>query len=158
MPDNPPKDKAQDKDKGGPAFGQGVPNAPAAAPANPPQPGGNVVQTPGQTQPAAGQAPPVQQQQATKPTAQATGTATGTGSPAAPKADMTLAHTLAQTMALIQAQQSAPAVGRDDADETHEGGKYVVDGREVNAWGADFREGQSAHDDNPELTRFNRPR
>jgi hypothetical protein len=143
MPDNPPKDAPK-----------GV--APAAGPQ---QSGGNVVQTPGQTQPAAGQAPTVQQQQA-KPTAQATGTATGTGTgtPAAPKADMTLAHTLAQTMALIQAQQSAPAVGREDADETHEGGKYVVDGREVNAWGADFREGQSAHDDNPELTRFNRPR
>jgi hypothetical protein len=154
MPDNPPKDKdkGQGQDKGGPPFGQGVPPAPAATPANPPQPGGNVVQTPGQTQPAAGQAPPVQQQ-AAGTTAQAAGTGTG-----APKVDMTLAHTLAQTMALIQAQQSAPAVGRDDADETHEGGKYVVDGREVNAWGADFREGQSAHDDNPELTRFNRPR
>lgn len=43
-------------------------------------------------------------------------------------------------------------------DKTVPGGKYMVEGVEVNAWGQPYREGQHPDDDNPEIPRLPRPR
>lgn len=67
------------------------------------------------------------------------------------------ADLLVRTMQLLQQQQAGrPATATADMDETHPGGKYLIDGQLVNAWGKPFVEGQDPHKDNPELTPFNR--
>jgi hypothetical protein len=72
---------------------------------------------------------------------------------AAPAVDPALVHAFAAAMRVVQGDAPAkagPPVATPGLDRAEPGGKYVVDGRPVNAWGKPFKAGQDPHADDPE--------